>query len=651
MCPPLRRLIDRVTRAIHEFVQIRFVIVTTACAAAANALYTKGMALRRDLFERFNLRRVYYWLGLASAVGVVGGLGALAFKWLTDEAIAAFWPHLIGIAPATPGGEPSDLVSPGSLHLWGLLLAPAIGGVLSGFLVYRFAPEAAGHGTDAAIRAYHRDGGRIAWRIPIVKLFASALTIGSGGSAGREGPIAQIGAGFGSMLGGALRLSEKERRILLAAGVSAGIGAIFRAPFAGAVFGAEVLYREPDIEAEVLVPSLLAAIVSYSVYCSVHGFGHLFTGTGGLTLDHPLALLCYAALGIVLAFVGIGYVTTLARLTAWFTRWKVSNYLKPAVGGLLVGAVGVAGYLALNDTSVLAVMGSGYGIVQSVIGAHGAVGIPIAALVIVAFGKILTTSFTIGSGGSGGVFGPSMVIGGCVGALVGSAFHALTPGLVPDVAPFTIVGMAGFFAGVAKTPISTLLMVGELTGNYELLLPSMLAVCLSMIIAHHWTIYPEQVATRASSPAHRDELVQDALAGLAVGSLLDELDHRQTITPATKLREVLRLADTTNQQVFAVLDDHRKLRGVLAASVVREVMTENPLPGLVIAQDLLSPNFPELHSKDSIQRALELLATQEVPELPVTDDDHVYVGMVDRRAVIRAYRRRISDLASGRAVR
>lgn len=624
---------------------LRFVCIPTT--VATRWPFRVGRTQARNLVERFNLRRVYVWLGLSSAVGVVGGLGALAFKWLTDEAMSLFWPRLIGYAPQTAGGEPSHLIALGPFHVWGLILAPAIGGVLSGFLVYRFAPEAAGHGTDAAIRAYHHDGGRIAWRIPIVKLFASALTIGSGGSAGREGPIAQIGAGFGSLLGGVLRLSVKQRRILLAAGVAAGIGAIFRAPFAGAVFGAEVLYREPDIEAEVLVPSLLASIVSYSVYCSVHGFGHLFTGTGGFTVEHPLALLCYVVLGIVLAFVGIGYISTLARLTALFTRWKISNYAKPAIGGLLVGVIGAASYLALSDTSVLAVMGSGYGTVQRVIGAHGGLNIPLSVLVVVAFGKILTTSLTIGSGGSGGVFGPSMVIGGCVGALIGTVFHALTPTLVPDVAPFVIVGMAGFFAGVAKTPISTLLMVGELTGNYELLLPSMLTVCLTMIIAHHWTIYPEQVATRASSPAHRDELVHDVLAGVLVGSVIDELDRSRTVTPTTTLREVLAIADSSQQQVFPVLGPGRELVGVLLANAIRDAMTADPVPGLVIAQDLLAAEFPEVRSDDSLERALELLATHEVSELPVTHADHIYLGMLDRRAIIHAYRRRLGELTAG----
>ena len=181
------------------------------------------------LVARFNLRRVYYWLLLASLVGLVGGIGALVFKWLADHVLAAFWPTIVSFVPPSAGGEPVSIVAHGPIRAWGLIVAPAVGGLLSGLLVYRFAPEAAGHGTDAAIRAYHRDGGRIRWQTPLVKLVASALTLGSGGSAGREGPIAQIGAGFGSLLGTMLRLSDRERGVLLMAGVSAGIGAIFRA--------------------------------------------------------------------------------------------------------------------------------------------------------------------------------------------------------------------------------------------------------------------------------------------------------------------------------------------------------------------------------------------------------------------------------------
>jgi CIC family chloride channel protein len=602
-----------------------------------------------ELLERFNLRRVYYWLLLASLVGAVGGVGALAFKWLADHVFGFFWGTIVSFAPPPPGGEKTLVIVHGALRTWGVVVAPAVGGLLSALLVYRFAPDAAGHGTDAAIRAYHRKQGHIPWKTPLVKLVASALTLGSGGSAGREGPIAQIGAGFGSLLGRTLRLSDRERRVLMMAGVSAGIGAIFRAPFAGAIFAAEVLYREPDLEAEVLVPALLSSIVSYTVYCAVHGFGHLFTGTDGFTFTNPTSLLCYVGLGLVVAFGGIAYITVLERTTSAFRRWQITNYAKPAIGGLAVGVIALGALLMSDDTSVLAVMGSGYGMLQRAVSESHAIGPSLAVLGFVAVGKMVTTSLTIGSGGSGGVFGPSMVIGGCLGACVGTVFHAWMPEVVPDVAPFTIVGMAGFFAGVAKTPISTLLMVGELTGNYSLLLPSMLVVCLAMIIGHRWTIYSEQVRTRAESPVHRGELLHDVLAELELGSVIDGSQHLRTVSPSTPLRDVVRIMDECQQRTLPVVDTAGAVHGVLSGDVVRSVLAEDPARGIVVAEDLLVPHVPMLHSTDTVDRALEVLALQHVDVIPVLSAHGDLAGLLDRRAILGAYQRRIQEVRAGLA--
>ena len=595
-----------------------------------------GVRDLRAIIEHFNLRRVYEWLLLAGLVGVIGGLGAVGFKWLTDEVIGWFWGGIVGYAPPTPGGEPGHVVAHGSFHAWALVVAPAIGGVASGLLVYALAPEAEGHGTDAAIRAYHREHGAIRSRVPIVKMIASALTIGSGGSAGREGPIAQIGAGFGSLLGKVLSLPERQRRILLAAGVSAGIGAIFRAPLAGAIFAAEVLYREPDIEAEVVVPALLSSIVAYSIYCAVHGFGHLFTGTSGFTFDDPRALGCYAVLGLVTAFGGIAFVVVFGRTTRLFKRWRISNYAKPAIGGALVGALALVGYLISRDPTALAVMGAGYGTLQRAVSETSAIGPALAVLAFVAFGKMLSTALTIGSGGSGGVFGPSMVIGGCLGASVGTLFHQWFPGVVPDVGPFTIVGMAGFFAGVAKTPISTLLMVADLTGNYALLLPSMLVVGLSMLITHRWTIYDEQVPTRADSPAHRGELMRDLLADLRVDDVFDRTRAVRSVPPSASLDTVLQIAREAHQRIVPVVDEDGRRRGTCSVDDARASQE-----GAVAAD--LATEAPTVEPDTSLEHALELLAVQRADELLVVADGRV-LGLVDRRDVLAAYRRRLAEL-------
>lgn len=217
-------------------------------------------------------------LGLSLVVGIIAGAGAIIFFVACQLVFHHTLDAVAGYHPPTPGGEPPLLGETDKLlQPWLLLVVPTVGGILSGFIVYTFAPEAEGHGTDAAISAYHYRQGKIRPRVPLVKIVASAITLGTGGSGGREGPIAQIGAGFGSFLGGVLRLRPAERRILMAAGMGAGVAAIFRAPLAGALFAAEVLYRSPDFESEVIIPAGLASVIAYSTFGLAFGWKPLFS--------------------------------------------------------------------------------------------------------------------------------------------------------------------------------------------------------------------------------------------------------------------------------------------------------------------------------------------------------------------------------------
>ncbi|MCW8891702.1 MAG: chloride channel protein, partial [Deltaproteobacteria bacterium] len=307
------------------------------------------------LLERTGFRLLI----LAVLVGIVAGSGALAFYFATNAVehltlgkIGNFHPPLEGTSESSFSNFIDNLSVP---YRWCLFLLPAIGGLISGWLVYTFAPEAEGHGTDGAIEAFHRKGGVIRGRVPIIKTIASVVTIGTGGSAGREGPIAQIGAGFGSFVATKLGLSAQDRRILLLAGMAGGIGATFRSPLGGALFAVEVLYRDPEFEHEGLIPCIISSIIAYSLFGAVTGWEPLLD-TPLFRFDKPPELLLYLVLGVACALFGVVYVKVFYGMRDIFRKLPMPNWLKPAVGGLALGI------LAMFIPQVL---GSGYGWVQA----------------------------------------------------------------------------------------------------------------------------------------------------------------------------------------------------------------------------------------------------------------------------------------------
>ena len=282
------------------------------------------------------LKRTGKWLFLFILIGIIAGGGSIVFHTLCDLGMHYFLDAIAGYRPDGPAGEHA-LLAPTStpFNRWMLLFLPAAGGIVSGWLVYTFAPEAEGHGTDGAIDAYHNKGGIIRGRVPIIKTIASTITLTTGGSGGREGPIAQIGAGFGSFLATRLRLSVRERRIMLAAGVGAGVGSIFRAPLAGALFAAEVLYSDADFESEVLIPAGISSVVAYCMFCLVFGWGALFKAPD-FRFTNPMELGPYAVLALVLVAGGYVYTKVFYTVHDTFKKFRaVPNHIKPAIGGML----------------------------------------------------------------------------------------------------------------------------------------------------------------------------------------------------------------------------------------------------------------------------------------------------------------------------
>ncbi len=593
--------------------------------------------------RRLELHAVSRTVGLSSLVGLVAGCGAILFQYLCQAGTHVFLDRLAGLRMEGPAGEVA-LIAPGDTPFrpWMIPIVAGLGGLVTGWLVRRFAPEAGGHGTDEAIDAFHRRGGHIRGRVPIVKTIASAITLGSGGSGGREGPIAQIGAGFGSFLATKLGLGERDRRVLLAAGVGAGVGSIFRAPLAGALFASEVLYADPEFEPDAIIPAAISTIVAYCVFSLKFGFGSLFD-TPRFTFHSVEELLPYSILALVVALAAGLFVKLFYGVHGLFARLRMPAVLKPALGGVLTGCLALLLHSLLRDVRALDVLSFGYATIQHAMRGE----LPLMLLLAVAFGKMLTTSCSIGSGGSGGVFGPSMVIGGALGGAVGLLAQQWLPGVVTQPGAFVVVGMAGFFSAAANTPISTLVMVSEMTGNYQLLLPALWVCALAYLFGRRWSLYRHQVASRLDSPAHRGAILGGILRALRVRDVIGGR-KLHTLRQDALLPDVIQTCMTSSQHCFPVVDRGGRMTGVVTLAQVRQFLDEGGDGVPAIAHDLASLPAATLSPDDDLDRALQRLMALEVEDLPVVDThgDGKVLGILSRRDIIAAYARRRHDTGS-----
>ena len=450
------------------------------------------------------------WLVLGTLIGVVAGLGAVVFFDGLRLASHLLLTDVGGYTPASTAGEGGFHPASGFSRPWAIPLVVAGGGLVAGLLVFGFAPEAEGHGTDAAIKAVHTNPKGVRPRVILVKLVASAVTIGSGGSGGREGPTAQISSGFGSVLARTLNLTPADSRICVSAGIASGIGAIFRAPFGGALLGVELLYTD-DVEIEALIPSLVATVVSYAIFGAATGsYSPIFGDHSTAAIGHAWELALFVVVGLACGLVGKLYTVSFYWLTDLFGTLTIPRAAKPAIAGLAVGAIGLA---------IPGVLGTGYGEIQAQLDLHQLLAIPLWVVLLLPLAKLVATGLSIGSGGSGGIFGPGMVIGGATGAALWRLGH-LTGLAAHDQVAFVIVGMAACFGAIAHAPISVLLMVAEMTGSLALLPPAMVAIAFAMLMVGETTIYRSQLRRRSDSPAHRFDFGLPQAAAVSVTQIM-----------------------------------------------------------------------------------------------------------------------------------
>lgn len=666
------------------------------------ACYTFAAMLRRSI-ERaarfFGLQSWFRLLFLCVLVGVVSGFGALGFDYI----LKFLERHLLE----------EWVFQTGTTSYWPLITVPALGGMLAGGLALWLVPEATGHGADAVIRAFHKQKGEIRARVPIVKGICSALTIGSGGSAGKEGPIAQIGAGFGSELAALLRLSVRDRRILMLAGVAGGIGAIFKAPLGGALFAAEVLYREPDFEHDAVIPGVISSVTAYSVLTAVEGHSRIlefknplggalppitFPSEGGSSASE---LLHYAILSGLCALVAFLFVKCLHLVEhGVFKKLPVPNISKPALGGALLGALALG--LALSVGKISApfelgtshprhIMAGGHAYLQTVINSamdnasiDPRVSLQLAGfLAVVIFAKILGTCLTIGSGGSGGLLFPALFLGGITGAAYAKLCRAMNDAgwmhsyfaLTPNArAGMILVGMGGVFAACTKTPIASLVMVSEITGSYGLAVPLMMTCASAYLLSRSFTLNEEQVPGISDSPAHRGDFLVNVLADIKVADAIIDRVEPEVFTADTPFNAVLERIKGSTATVFPIVDEQQCLLGIFSLSDIRQIMNEQSVGTLVVAGDLGRTDVIGVTLETNLDDVLRIFTQKNIDEIPIVESagklgdagkttvsavirrprgpvgTMKVIGMLSRRDLIAAYHRRLNALERAEAL-
>jgi len=566
---------------------------------------------RKLLYLDRRIERFLFLDLLGGIAGVIGGLGAIVFRLMIKFNHWIFFDVVLPRLSNTPLGN------------WSIALLPALGGLIIGPIIMRLAPETKGHGVPEVMEAVALKGGKIRKRVAFIKILVSSVTIGSGGSAGREGPIAQIGASFGSLLGDIFKLRPNEVKLLVVCGLSAGIAGTFNAPLGGALFGMEVLYRE--IELMSAVPIVLASVIGAAVASAYLGLKPSFIVPSDYVFTNPAELVWYLILGIVFGFLAVIWVKLFYAIEDLFEELRVPNELKPAIGGLIVGMIGV--YLGKYG-----IMGVGYeGVDMALNGQFN-----IMLLFILGLFKMIATAFTIGSGGSGGIFAPSLYIGAMFGGVLGVLFHRMAPWMVRRPFMYCLAGMAALFAGAAQAPLNVIIMIPEMANDYSLIPPLMVCSAMSFIIARLFmrgsSIYTLKLERRG---------IRIKVGGLLLleNVRVEEIMTREVIYvhPDMNLAEVEEIMERSYYHGYPVVEDG-KLIGIITFEDIAKVPREKRHK--VKVKDILKDKVIVTYPDESVQEALNKMYKYKIGRLPVVDRENPkrLLGIITRSDILNAYK-------------
>lgn len=588
-------------------------------------------ALLRDWLDRINSHERFVITALAIVIGLMGGYGAILFRFVIHGIEGFFF-----------GAGEHLLATISSYPWWRRMLPPLIGLSLVAPLVHWLAREAKGHGVPEVMEAVALRGGVIRPRVVLVKLLASAISIGSGGSVGREGPIVQIGSAAGSAVGQLLRVSRRRLRIMVGCGAAAGLAATFNAPIAGVLFSLEVLLGEYGAMtlSPIVIASVIATVVSRAHLGNTPAFQipealKTFTWTSFYEIG------TFLLLGIIAGFLGVLFSRAVYKSEDIFDAVRLPLWLKAMIGAAMVGCVLVF---------VPNVAGVGYDTIEGLMREGGVHAVkppsPLGDLLSSAWmvalvlfvAKILATSLTLGLGGSGGIFAPSLFIGASAGFLVGAGLQNVFPGLVSHPGAYALVGMGALVAGATHAPMTSIIILFEMTGDYRIILPLMLACIASTLIATR--IDPESIYTRKL--ARRGVTLRGGreagiLAEIQVGSVMQR--DFISIPQRTTYNDMRRMMTSNQQLYYPVVDDDGLLVGVISFNDLRRHIYDEHLGSVVIAHDLAKRDVTALTPEDSLLVAFEKIVTRDIDQLPVVDsaDRRRIVGFLSRRNLLTAY--------------
>ena len=615
------------------------------------------------------------WLILGTIIGLVCGVLGFVFVAVVDLGAAWILGDLVGYEAADPkAGQDRGVVDISQFNPWILLGVLGFGALISAWLRHRFSSAHSLQGTVLAVDAFHRHRGLMKMRDWLTRFVTTIITLITGASAGREGPIAMLGAGCGSAFGSYWKLSRRDRRVLLVAGMAGGIAAVFRAPLAGTLFAAEVLYAESDLEADTIIPGFIAAVTAFCTYGLIDAF--LYANSGG-SLSVALFQITDNPSFEIKDVLQLGAYTVIALCVAalmWFMRLQFSaterlfkalpipQMTKPVLGAMLTGVLAIILFFSLQPILAdsfkhmpLAVLGSGYNVIQDAFD-QGQLNFEqemniVLALACVAIGKICTSCLTVGSGNSGGLFGPSMVIGASAGAAIGFALRLIVPpSFVPPMSACIVMGMASALTTNFRTPLAALLMVTELSSGYELLLPAMWVCSLSFILSGRRSLIASQVPTQLHSSAHRGHFFSDVLSGIKVEQVFNPERRVHTLHPESSLDECKRLITDTHQNIYPIVDNDGHMTGIFSMNDLRSFLYDDSLGLVAVAQDIATDHIIAIQPKDSLATTMRRFTELNVDALPVVDDEEemTFLGMLSRREVITHYNKVVDDLRAMR---